>query len=189
MIEPLLQAERLFLHGLIDQAEALYRSTLEADPRNAIALVGLARVSLERSDEAGAYGQVCQALEIDPQNAVALRLEARLAEILLARGEPVERPAWLSAGGGAGPLRQRAPIAAARDQPPDGSPSADPVDRSASEGAAFARNRSMADHQKMDAQRRSPSARPEPQPDSAAEPSRPRRKRRPRGLLRRLLGQ
>jgi thioredoxin-like negative regulator of GroEL len=96
MIESLLQAERLLVVGQVDGAEKIYESTLAADPRNSIALVGLARVALERGDDRLAYRHTCDALDIDRQNAAALRLEARLSEVLAARGEPVERPAWLA---------------------------------------------------------------------------------------------
>ncbi|MGI8928143.1 MAG: tetratricopeptide repeat protein, partial [Candidatus Limnocylindrales bacterium] len=82
MIEALLQAERLLVHGMVDQAERIYASALEQDPLNAIAVVGLARVALERADDRLAYRHARRALEIDPQNAAALRLEARLAEVL-----------------------------------------------------------------------------------------------------------
>ncbi len=95
MIEPLLQAERLLVHGQVDAAERIYTSTIAADPRNAIAVVGLARVALERGDDRLAYEHACAALQIDRQNAAALRLEARLSEVLTTRGESVERPNWL----------------------------------------------------------------------------------------------
>ena len=97
MIEPLLQAERLLVHGQVNAAERIYQSTIAADPRNSIAVVGLARVALERGDDRLAYEKACQALEIDRQNAAALRLEARLSEVLVTRGERVRRPAWLTA--------------------------------------------------------------------------------------------
>jgi tetratricopeptide (TPR) repeat protein len=91
MIEQLLQAERSLSMGLLDQAEALYRRAADQDPRNAIAVVGLARIAVERGDDRGAYELAVKALRIDPQNAAAVRMETRLAEILAGRGEPVER--------------------------------------------------------------------------------------------------
>lgn len=81
MIEPLLQAERALATGLLDRAEALYAATLEADPRNAIATVGLARVALERGDEEGALRLGRAALAIDPGDLVAQRLVSRLDEV------------------------------------------------------------------------------------------------------------
>ena len=96
MIELLLEAERALSFGLVDRAEQLYRQVADADPRNSIAVVGLARVALERGDDRLAYQHACAALVIDRQNAAALRLEARLSEVLATRGEPVQRPAWLA---------------------------------------------------------------------------------------------
>lgn len=87
MIEALLQAERLLVHGQVDQAEQIYSSAFAQDPNNAIAVVGLARVALERGDERLAYEHARRALEIDPQNDAAVRLEARLAEVFAGRGE------------------------------------------------------------------------------------------------------
>jgi thioredoxin-like negative regulator of GroEL len=87
VIEALLQAERLLVHGMLDQAEQIYANAVAQDPRNAIAMVGLARVALERGDERLAYERAREALTVDPQNAAALRLEARLAEVMAAREE------------------------------------------------------------------------------------------------------
>lgn len=92
MIERMLEAERDMAVGLVDRAEAIYRSLSESDPRNAVAVVGLARCALERGDDAGAYALAVRALQIDPEDAAALRLEARLAEVLAARGEPPPGP-------------------------------------------------------------------------------------------------
>jgi hypothetical protein len=102
VIEILLEAERALTVGLADRAEQLYRQAYEADPRNSIAVVGLARVALERADDAGALALARQALSIDPENEAARRLVVRLEEVLAGRGEsappgdavapPVESP-------------------------------------------------------------------------------------------------
>ena len=82
MIELLLQAERALSVGLLDRAETLYRQVAAADPRNSIAVVGLARVALERGDELEALELGRRALEIDPENSAAQRLVQRLEEVL-----------------------------------------------------------------------------------------------------------
>ena len=101
MIEVLLQAESALSLGLLDQAEILYRQVVIADPRNSIAVVGLARVALERGDEPGALAQARRALAIDAENAAAQRMVQRLEEVLAFRGQsappslasqPVARP-------------------------------------------------------------------------------------------------
>jgi len=86
VIELLLQAERAMSVGLIDRAEVLYAQVAEADPKNSIAVVGLARVRLERGDEAGALEFARSALAIDPENAAAARMVERLEEVLAYRG-------------------------------------------------------------------------------------------------------
>jgi hypothetical protein len=93
VIELLLQAERSLSMGLVDQAERLYRQAADADPRNSIAVVGLARVALERADDAEAWRQAKRALTIDPENAAAQRLVARLEEVFAHRGQPLPEPA------------------------------------------------------------------------------------------------
>ena len=113
MIEILLQAERELTMDRLDQAERLYWQAIEADPRNAIAVVGLARVAIERGDDRTAYAFAVQALGIDPEDALALRLEARLAEVMAARGEPVHRPAFAVAASEAALARTRARLEAA----------------------------------------------------------------------------
>ena len=78
--------------GLIDRAEALYAQVAEADPQNSIAVVGLARVRLERGDEAGALELARRALAIDPENAAAARMVERLEEVIAYRGEAAAAP-------------------------------------------------------------------------------------------------
>ena len=86
MIEVLLQAESALSLRLLDRAEILYRQVVIADPRNSIAVVGLARVALERGDEPGALHQARRALAIDSENAAARRMVQRIEEILRYRG-------------------------------------------------------------------------------------------------------
>jgi hypothetical protein len=89
MIEVLLEAERALSHGLVDRAEQLYRQVSERDPRSSIALVGLARVALERDDALGAYLHARKAQAIDPENPAANHLVMRMSEVLAGRGEAV----------------------------------------------------------------------------------------------------
>jgi hypothetical protein len=92
VIEYLLEAERALSFGRIDRAEEIYRQVAESDPRNSIAVVGLARVALERGDDLGAYLLARRALTIDSENDAARRLATRLEEVLATRGEPVADP-------------------------------------------------------------------------------------------------
>ena len=110
MIELILQAERALSVGQLDQAERLYRQAAEADPRNSIAVVGLARVALDRGDDRGAFTLARQALDIDPENAAAERLADRLDEVMRYRGE---EPPVVEAT----PQSVEAPVAQARAAP------------------------------------------------------------------------
>jgi hypothetical protein len=85
MMELLVEAERYLSHGLLDHAERLFRQVADADPKSSIAAVGLARVALERGDDATAYAFGRRAVAIDPQNPAAHHLVLRLEEV--ARGQ------------------------------------------------------------------------------------------------------
>ena len=84
MYELLLQADKALADGLLVQAEQTYWQLIELDPSNAIALAGLAQVSLERGDEGLARRFADRAMTIDPENVAARRvvdaLEHRGAE-------------------------------------------------------------------------------------------------------------
>jgi tetratricopeptide (TPR) repeat protein len=89
MIELMLEAERALAVGLLDQAERNYAHVVASDPRNAIAIVGLARVALERGDQAATYRYARQALALDPDNPAASHLARRMGEQFAMRGEPL----------------------------------------------------------------------------------------------------
>jgi tetratricopeptide (TPR) repeat protein len=92
VIEQILLADRHLQVDQVDKARDIYQRVVDADPGNAIAVVGLARCALADGDDHRAYGLAAQALEIDPENDMARRMEARLSEILTNRGEAVDRP-------------------------------------------------------------------------------------------------
>ena len=133
MIELLLEGERALSLGRLERAEELYRQVADADPRNAIAIVGLARVALERRDDLGAYLLARRALLVDPENDAARRLAIRLEEVLATRGEPVAEPLPRDV---AAPARGEAPVTgkasppvvgSIEDEPPSGAPPAAPA--------------------------------------------------------------
>lgn len=88
----LLQADRLLTVDMVDQADAIYRRVAEQDPRNAIAVVGMARCALARGEDQEAYRLAAGALAIDPENDMARRMTTRMAEVLATRGEPLPEP-------------------------------------------------------------------------------------------------
>ena len=74
MIERLLAAEGALERDELDHAQRLFGQVVEADPRNAMAVVGLARVVARRGDTDAARELVAHALDIDPDEAAARRL-------------------------------------------------------------------------------------------------------------------
>jgi uncharacterized protein HemY len=92
MIERLLAADAAIERGDLDAAEKLFGQVAEADPRNAIAAVGLGRVAAGRDDANGARIWFLRALEIDPDEAAAQRLLA-LERELATPGTPRQAPA------------------------------------------------------------------------------------------------
>ncbi|MEO6712857.1 MAG: tetratricopeptide repeat protein [Mycobacteriales bacterium] len=122
MIELLLQAERSLSVGQLDAAERLYWQAIENDPQNSIAVVGLARVALDRGDDRTAYQFARKALEIDGENPAARRLVDRLGEVMRYRGETPPTEATP-------PLRRRSVAESAPKSAP--APSSDPAPASA----------------------------------------------------------
>ncbi len=120
MIELLLQAERALSMGMLDQAERTYRQASAADPRNSIAVVGLARVALERADDVGAWREARRALTIDPENAAALRLVERLEEVWRYKGQamPEETAVPVAPSAPSAPAGQAVSAASASAVPP-----------------------------------------------------------------------
>jgi tetratricopeptide (TPR) repeat protein len=92
MIELLLVAERLLGEGSLDRAEQIYAQVVEADSRNAIAIVGLARVAHARGDAATALALGRRALTIDPEDVAAQRLVAELSREAQDRDAPDAAP-------------------------------------------------------------------------------------------------
>jgi tetratricopeptide (TPR) repeat protein len=87
MMELMLEAERAMGIGLLDNAERLYTQVVAIDPKNSIAVTGLARVALERGDQRGAYTFARRAVALDPDNPMASHLSQRMAEQMRNRGE------------------------------------------------------------------------------------------------------
>ncbi len=117
MIEILLQAERALTMGMIDQAERMYRQAANADPRNSIAVVGLARVALERGDEPAAWRFAKAALVIDGENVAAQRLAERLEEVWTYRGESLPEVALAEVAAAALAKSESAPVPAPAPDP------------------------------------------------------------------------
>jgi hypothetical protein len=127
MMELLVEAERYLSHGLLDHAERLFRQVAEADPKSSIAAVGLARVALERGDDATAYAFGRRALAIDPENPAAHHLVLRLEEVVGGRGETLPGDTDIARITGATGTASHAP--AAPPTAPAAPPAAKPPDR------------------------------------------------------------
>lgn len=126
MIELLLQADRLLTVDMVDPADAIYRKVAEADPHNAIAVVGMARCALARGDDHEAYRLAARALRIDPQNDMARRMEARLDEVLRTRGEVPGVEPTMAATPSATPAPGGTPAATGGPRPPSRWPAPPP---------------------------------------------------------------
>jgi thioredoxin-like negative regulator of GroEL len=137
VIEILLQAERALEMGRVDAAETLYQQVADADPRNSIAVVGLARVTLERGDEAGALQLARRALVIDPENAAAGRMVERLEEVIRYRGDEPPPPSETEAIAPTPP----APAAPNPERPPAVAPAPTPPRRRSFLDRLLRRNR------------------------------------------------
>ncbi|HEX2754187.1 MAG TPA: tetratricopeptide repeat protein [Candidatus Limnocylindrales bacterium] len=118
MIELMLEAERAMGIGLLDNAERLYAQVVAIDPKNSIAVTGLARVALERGDQRGAYTFARRALALDPDNPMASHLSLRMAEQMRNRGEPLpDDPSSATEPVSPAPTSDGAPAAAASSKP------------------------------------------------------------------------
>lgn len=99
MIELLLAADRMLAAGDLEHAERLFGQVATADPRNAIAVVGLARVAAARGDVGLSIELARRALSIDPEEVAAqLLVEASPPTIPQVSGlEPTSsRPSLLT---------------------------------------------------------------------------------------------
>ncbi len=210
MIEPLLEAERLLAVGLLDQAEQRFAQIAEADPRNSIAVVGLARVALERGDDADALAHAKRAALIDPENPVAAGMIARLEEIagIRAGSPPAPEVVAPPASTAAEPPAPVTPTAGTRSDPaPLGTAPSDPAPSGTAPQGPAPPGTAPPGPSKVVAADPTERARPMPDPDEIRPPPSvptprssdhvaadlrrpvpPAPRRRRRGLLRRILG-
>jgi thioredoxin-like negative regulator of GroEL len=90
MIERLLAAESALADGELEIAGRLFAQVAEADARNAIAVVGLARIAMRDGRAEEARGLLARALAIDPDEAAAQRL---IRELYVSTPAPEPMPA------------------------------------------------------------------------------------------------
>jgi hypothetical protein len=121
---------------MVDQADAIYRRVAEQDPRNAIAVVGMARCALARGEDQEAYRLAARALDIDPENDMARRMTARMAEVLTYRGETLPTAATTTTAAPPATPASQAPGAPAAPVAPASPPAAEPVGAPATVGAS-----------------------------------------------------
>lgn len=94
-LDPVLQeAELALTAGRLDRSEVLFLERLTAAPTDALAVVGLAQVALERGDDTRALALARWALRLDPTEDQAVRFVSRLEEVMRYRGD--EPPATAS---------------------------------------------------------------------------------------------
>jgi tetratricopeptide (TPR) repeat protein len=89
MIERLLAADAALAEGELEAASRLFAQVAEADPRNAIAVVGLARIAMQEGRLEEARELLARALGIDPDEAAAQRL---IRELYVAAPPPISTP-------------------------------------------------------------------------------------------------
>lgn len=133
MIELLLQADKAVKAGYLDEAERLYWQAVEKDPRNSMAVAGLAQVALARGDQGTAHVFAAKALEVDPENLAAKRILDALeagSEPAAAADQPTGHAAEEGAGQASEPTPEPTTEGTARsepEQPPAQQPEARPV--------------------------------------------------------------
>ena len=88
MIELMLAADQLLATGDLDRAERIFRQVADSDPRNAIAVVGLARVAEARGRTEEALELVARALALDPEDVAAQRLHDTMSSTVFAVPAP-----------------------------------------------------------------------------------------------------
>ena len=79
MIERLLAAERALEADQLELADRLFAQVAAADPRNAIAMTGRAKVARRQGDIEAARRHAARALETDPDDRVAQTLASEVA--------------------------------------------------------------------------------------------------------------